>query len=70
MTKICPRIVTEHKLIRGAQKCEIGAIERCEFKDGTFSEVENMTADPKSRIQVYKVTRTDSECFKGVGEII
>ena len=69
MAKICPRIIKEHQLIKGEQKNQLGAIERLEYDNGTYAEVENMTADKTSSIQVYQIKNTDRACFKNVGEI-
>ena len=69
MTKLCPGNIVGHKLIKGEQKSQTGAIERLDYKDGTFAEIENMTLDPESMTQVYRTLNNDRKCFEGVSEI-
>ena len=69
MTKLCPGNIVGHKLVKGEKKSQVGAIERMDYKDGTFAEIENMTLDPESMIQVYRTFNNDRKCFKGVSEI-
>lgn len=69
MTKLCPNTIEGHKLIKCDQKGQTGGIKRVDYKDGTFSEIENVSMDPETRTQVYKTVNQNRKCYQGVGEI-